>query len=126
MNSDEIRKITALADCVLRPASFTKRFVRGMEALVHDSPDYLLSDRQWYTLETLYHSHREQIQDHERYCIICKALSSNTPLIDLVCPGCGFLFSVILKPRIKSINDDHVCPRCMQFKYSGFELRRKS
>lgn len=125
MKENEILKIRALENCTFTPGSFAKRFTRGMIELLNDKPDFILSDRQWYMVETLYHSYRSQIREHDRYCAICKALAKNEPLIDIVCPGCGYFVSLILRPRIKSINDDHVCPHCMQFRFSQFDLRRK-
>lgn len=121
MDEKDIKIIRALSDCVFLPGSGPKSFVGKMSELVKDSPDYILSDRQWYYLQTLYHSYRGQIRDHEYECLICKALEKNQAIINLVCPGCGYHVGAILKPKTR---EDIYCPRCLRFRMSQFELTR--
>ena len=123
MDENEKRKITALARCTFLPGSWAKKFVKGMDAKMQDTPGHTLSDRQWYQIETLYHSYRSQIPDHDRHCSICKHLANNEPLIKLVCPGCGHAESVILRPKFKP-GTTKSCSHCSQFTWDNFELQR--
>ena len=123
MNQDEIQKITLLEGCSFLPGSFARRFVKGMNSLLHDDPQGVLSDRQWYTLQTLFHSYGGQILRHNSLCLICKSLASNTPIIELVCPGCGNTVSLILRPKIKP-GMEPACRNCGQFTWDKFVLRR--
>lgn len=128
MTEDDKLKILALSNCRFLPGSYQKKFVKGMEALLRDHPEEELSDKQWYYLQTLYHSYgnsaRRQIRGHERHCTICKALDKNQPIIELVCPGCGNKIPLILKPKLKNPSDDHACRGCGVHNMSKFILQR--
>lgn len=61
MTPEERSKLRALSLCVMRPASYEKRFVRS---LVSTPSEYELSEKQKQLLDNLYWRYRRQIYAH--------------------------------------------------------------
>ena len=121
MTEDEKAKALVLEGLRYTPGSAPKRFAQSMGKLARFSPLTPISVRQWFYLQNLYHVYRAQIKHHDRYCFVCRGLKTNTPLIYMICPECGYRAGSVQKVKGE---DDLNCPRCFRVKMRNFKIER--
>ncbi len=121
MDATDTRMIRALKKCSFLPGSIEKRFITSLAETMAHATYKDLTPAQWYFMISLYHRYRGQISDHANHCVICKAMATNEPVIDLVCPQCGWRIGIIQKNKA---DNERYCQRCNKIQYSKFRIER--